>query len=79
MGVHECIHDVCIVRSYVFIHVCMRLYEFMPILRCVFKTVYCMCFRDMQIDFFKCICLCLHCFWINICNQFELYSYLGIV
>ena len=41
-----CIHDVCIVRFYVFIHVGMRMYVFMPmcILSCVFKMVYCMCF-----------------------------------
>ena len=33
-----CIHDVCILRFYVFIHVSMRMYVFMPILCCVFKT-----------------------------------------
>ena len=33
-----CIHDVCIVRFYIFIHVSMRMYLFMPILRYVFKT-----------------------------------------
>ena len=37
-----CIHDVCIVRFYVFIHVSMPIYMyvFMPMLCCVFKTVY---------------------------------------
>ena len=35
-----CIHDVCIVRFYVFKHVSMRIHEFMTILCCVFKTVY---------------------------------------
>ena len=46
-----CIHDVCIVCFYVFIHISMRMYVFMPILCCVFKTVYCRFFRDMQIAF----------------------------
>ena len=39
MGVHACrsyavmcIYDVCIVRFYVFIHVSMRMYVFIPIL-----------------------------------------------
>ena len=35
-----CIHDVCIVRFCVFIHVSVRMYVFMPILCGVFKTVY---------------------------------------
>ena len=35
-----CIHNVCIVHFYVFLHVSMRMYVFMPILCCVFKTVY---------------------------------------
>ena len=37
-----CIHDVCIVRLYVFIHVSRRIimYVFLTILCCVFETVY---------------------------------------
>ena len=43
-----CIHDMCIVRFYVFIHVSMHImFVFMPILCCVLKTLYCMCSRDM--------------------------------
>ena len=33
-----CNHDVYIVRFYVFIHVSMRMYVFIPIVCCVFKT-----------------------------------------
>ena len=55
-----CLHDVRIVRFYVFIHVSMRIYVFMPILCCVFKTVYCRCFRDMYIDFKSLpVCVCI--------------------
>ena len=56
------VHDVCIVRFYVFIHVItgMRMYGFMPILCCMFKTVYCRCFRDMYIDFDSLpVCVCI--------------------
>ena len=73
-----CIHDVCIVRFYVFIRVSMRMYVFMPILCCVFKPVYCRCFRGIYIEYKTFICLCVYCLWINMCNNFELYNCLGI-
>ena len=70
-----CIHDVCIVRLYVFIHVST---VFMPILCCVFKTVYRVLYVfQIHIDF-KFTCLRLYCLWINMCNNFELYRCLGI-
>ena len=60
MYVFMCIHDVCIGRFYVFIHVSMRMYVFMPTLCCVFKTVYCRCFRDMLIAFKSLpVCVCI--------------------
>ena len=55
-----CIHDVCIVYFYAFIHVCKYAYVFMPIVCCVFKTVYCRCFRDMYIAFKRLpVCVCI--------------------
>ena len=45
-----CMHDVCIVRFCVFIHVGMRMYVFMPILCCVFKQ----CILDVS-DVCSCI------------------------
>ena len=47
-----CIHDVCIVRLYVVIHVNMHLYDFMPILYCVFKQCI-VCVPETSILIFK--------------------------
>ena len=62
-----------IVRFYVFLYyVSMRMYVFMPIHCCVFKTA-CVsgivCVSETCILIFKVYLFVLYCLWINMCNK----------
>ena len=73
-----CIHDVCIVRFYVLIHVNMRMHVFMPM------CILCCCLKQCIVGvsetcrlIFKMYLFVFVLFMTNMCNNFELYSCLG--
>ena len=74
-----CIHGVCIVRFYVFMHVSMSMYVFMPILAVCLKQcrpIVCVaetCRLALKVYMFVFVL-----FMVNMCNNFELYSCLVI-